>query len=194
MRVLGIDPGATATGWGVVESKGNALVFVAAGVIRTTPQAPFPDRLQAIFKGVGEVIRTHRPQAASVEEIFMAKNPQSAIKLGHARGAAMVAAGHAGLPVSEFTALHIKKAVVGFGQAEKAQVQQMVARLLNMEKPPPQDAADALAAGICFLNTARIRVDQAVTGLRGPKKTRRAGTRQGWEALIAAQQGGKKRR
>ena len=189
MRVLGIDPGSTATGWGVVESKGSALVCVAAGIIRTSPETPFPERLLAIFKGVGEVIEKHRPQAASVEEVFLAKNPQSAIKLGHARGAAMVAAGYAGLPVSEFSALHIKKAVVGFGQAEKAQVQEMVARLLKLEKPPPQDAADALAAGICFLNTARLRVGQAVSGL---KKARKAGTRQGWEALIAAQQKGKK--
>ncbi|MEO5346958.1 MAG: crossover junction endodeoxyribonuclease RuvC [Magnetococcus sp. YQC-9] len=151
IRVLGIDPGTTVTGWGVVEAHGARFKHVAHGCIRTSPNDPLPERLGKIFAGVGEVIRLHGPQVATVEEIFVSANVQSALKLGHARGTAIVALNAAGLPVFEYTALQVKQAVVGFGRAEKQQVQAMVKLLLGMESAPPQDAADALAGALCHL-------------------------------------------
>lgn len=151
MRVLGIDPGTTVTGWGVVESIGSRFRHVAHGCIRTSPESPMPERLGRIFAGVSAVIRDHQPEAVTVEEIFVSANVQSALKLGHARGVAIVAADAAGLPVFEYTALQIKQAVVGFGRAEKQQVQAMIRMLLTLESAPPQDAADALAGALCHL-------------------------------------------
>ncbi|MBF0340040.1 MAG: crossover junction endodeoxyribonuclease RuvC [Magnetococcales bacterium] len=151
MRVLGIDPGTTATGWGVVESAGSRFLHVAHGCIRTSSGDPLPERLGRIFAGLSEVIRIHHPQAVTVEEIFVSVNVQSALKLGHARGSAIVAANASGLPVFEYTALQVKQAVVGYGRAEKQQVQAMVRMLLSMSVAPPQDAADALAGALCHL-------------------------------------------
>ncbi|MBF0418346.1 MAG: crossover junction endodeoxyribonuclease RuvC [Magnetococcales bacterium] len=151
MRVLGIDPGTTVTGWGVVERHGAGFHHVAHGCIRTSPESPMPERLGKIFDGVRAVIRDHQPEVATIEEIFVSANVQSALKLGHARGTAIVAANAEGLPVFEYTALQVKQAVVGFGRAEKQQVQAMVRMLLAMESAPPQDAADALAGALCHL-------------------------------------------
>ena len=162
MRVLGIDPGTVTTGYGVVEESGGRLVYVEAGGITTSAKLPFPERLKIIYDGLEAVIARHRPDAVAVESLFFAKNVQSALKLGHARGVAVLAAVNAGLPVSEYSALEIKKAVVGYGQAEKEQVMKMVGTLLGMrELPKPLDATDALAAAICHINSARVAAAMA---------------------------------
>ncbi|HIJ84639.1 MAG: crossover junction endodeoxyribonuclease RuvC [Magnetococcales bacterium] len=163
MRVLGIDPGIAVTGWGVVESSGNKYRAVAHGCIRTARETTLPMRLGAIFSGINLVIAEYQPQRVAVEEIFVAQNPASALKLGHARGAAIVAANHGGLEVYEYSALQVKKAVVGYGRAEKHQVQEMVKMLLAMPKQAPADAADALAVAICHLNQIPLL---RLTGLR----------------------------
>lgn len=155
MRVFGIDPGSTVTGWGVVESHGSGFRHVAHGAIRTTADDPLPTRLGQIFAGLSAMLHQHRPDAVCVEEIFVAMNVQSALKLGHARGAALVAAQAMGLPVFEYTALQVKQAVVGFGRAEKHQVQAMVKMLLALPSAPPQDAADALAGALCHLQRSQ---------------------------------------
>ncbi|MBF0273428.1 MAG: crossover junction endodeoxyribonuclease RuvC [Magnetococcales bacterium] len=153
-RVLGIDPGTTVTGWGVVESKGSGFGHVAHGCIRTSPDTPLPQRLGQIFTGLTAAIHAHRPEVVTVEEIFVSMNVQSALKLGQARGSAIVAANAQGLEVFEYTALQIKQAVVGYGRAEKSQVQAMVKMLLSLPAAPPQDAADALAGALCHLQCA----------------------------------------
>lgn len=152
MRVIGIDPGTTTTGWGVVESNGNTLRHVASGCIRTQPGESLPSRLGKIFSELTRIMDEHKPQQAIVEEIFVSHNVQSALKLGHARGVAIAAANNQGLPIHEYTALQVKKSVVGYGRAEKGQMQEMVRILLCMAKNAPQDAADALGVAICHLN------------------------------------------
>lgn len=146
--VLGVDPGSTVTGWGVVADGGGKLTCLANGGIRTTPDQPLPQRLLLIFQGLITVIEQYRPDEAAVEEVFVSHNLQSALKLGHARGAALTAIGHCRLPVHEYSALQIKKGVVGFGRAEKEQVQEMVRILLNLPKIAPKDASDAMAVAI----------------------------------------------
>ncbi len=152
MRVLGIDPGTTATGWGIVETAGSEIHHVANGCIRTRADAPLPQRLGEIFQALTRVIATHHPDSASVEEIFVSRNVQSALKLGHARGSAIAAIHNQGLPVHEYTALQVKKSVVGYGRAEKQQVQAMVRMLLALPKAAPRDASDALAAALCHIH------------------------------------------
>ena len=150
-RVLGIDPGSRTTGYGVIE-EGDTLRYVASGCIETT-RGPFPGRLADIFRGVEAVIAEHAPDEFVIEEVFVARNPQSAIKLGQARGVAIAAAVDAGLPVSEYAARSVKQAVVGTGRATKEQVQYMVRVLLSLSEAPKSDAADALAVAICHVNT-----------------------------------------
>ena len=150
-RVLGIDPGSRTTGYGVIE-EGETLRYVASGCIETTSGA-FPGRLADIFRGVEAVIAEHAPDEFVIEEVFVARNPQSALKLGQARGAAIAAAVDADLPVSEYAARSVKQAVVGTGRATKEQVQYMVRVLLSLSAVPPSDAADALAVAICHVNT-----------------------------------------
>lgn len=148
MRILGIDPGLRITGFGVIEQAGGRLAYVTSGCIRT-PEAALPQRLKAIFDHLTEIILTHRPQAVTVEQVFVNVNPKSTLLLGQARGAAICAAVAQGLPVAEYTALQVKQAVVGNGHAEKEQVQEMVRRLLALPGAPAPDAADALACAIC---------------------------------------------
>jgi crossover junction endodeoxyribonuclease RuvC len=155
-RILGIDPGSRITGYGVIESTRGRLRFVSCGVIRTTPRAPFAHRLNEIFDGINEVVQLHGPEIAAVEDVFLSNNPRSALKLGQARGAAIVAAMQNGLAVRDYSARMIKQAVVGYGQAEKNQVQHMVRILLGLSASPSADAADALAVAICHANTLRI--------------------------------------
>ncbi len=149
---MGIDPGTTTTGWGIVESNGTTLRHVASGCIRTQTGESLPSRLGKIFAELTRIIIEYQPQEAIVEEIFVSHNVQSALKLGHARGVAIAAAHQRGLPIHEYTALQVKKAVVGYGHAEKGQMQEMVRILLCMAKSAPQDAADALGVAICHLN------------------------------------------
>lgn len=152
IRILGIDPGSRATGYGVIDKAGDQVHFVACGVIRTSSKTDLPDRLKEIHDGVSEVIVKHRPTRAAVEDIFMAVNPSSALKLGHARGVIILAAMQHGLSISEYSPRLIKQAVVGYGQAPKEQVQQMVRVLLRLSSPPSHDAADALAVALCYAN------------------------------------------
>jgi crossover junction endodeoxyribonuclease RuvC len=154
-RILGIDPGSRITGYGVIEVTRGQLRFVSCGVIKTTPRYPFSHRLNEIFDGINEVVQLHAPEIAAVEDIFLATNPRSALKLGQARGAAIVAAMQNGLTVRDYSAKMIKRAVVGYGQAEKIQVQHMVRILLGLSAAPSADAADALAVAICHANTLR---------------------------------------
>lgn len=160
MRILGIDPGCTVTGWGIVESKGTTLRHVANGCIRTQAQAPFPQRLGTIFADLTRIVAEHHPQAVAVEKVFVSVNVQSALKLGHARGVAIVAASSQGVPVYEYTALQVKKSVVGYGRAEKQQMQEMIRILLGMGKKVPQDAADALGVAVCHINHQPLRLLQ----------------------------------
>ncbi len=150
MRILGIDPGLQRTGFGVIEADGLRLAYVASGVISTTeaPRGNLPLRLKIIVDGVREVVQRYQPEQASVEIVFVNVNPQSTLLLGQARGAALAALVTAGLPVSEYTALQMKKAVVGHGLAAKAQIQEMVRRLLSLSTAPGADAADALGLAV----------------------------------------------
>src|SRR3989454_1540840 len=144
MRVLGIDCGSEYTGYGVVElGRDDKLLCLTCGVIQLSPHDPLPRRLAIIFDGLGAIIREHRPKTVAIEDVFFAMNVKSALKLGQVRGVAMLAASSAGLEVAEYSPLSIKSAVVGYGKAEKPQVQQMVMRLLHLPAPPqPADAAD----------------------------------------------------
>ena len=157
IRILGIDPGPQSTGFGVVDCEGQRLAYVASGRIRTTESArgDLPGRLKIIFDGVREVVETYGPACASVEIVFVNVNPQSTLLLGQARGAALAALVSGGLPVAEYTALQMKKAVVGHGLANKSQVQEMVMRLLQLPGLPGKDAADALGLAITHAHAAR---------------------------------------
>ncbi len=152
MKILGIDPGSRATGYGIIEVDKGRLNFVCCGVIRVTAKQSFPERLLEIHQGVSEVIEKHRPHRVAIEEVFMAKNPSSALKLGHARGVLVLAAIQRKLPLAEYTPRQIKQAVAGYGNADKAQIQHMVKAILALAKSPSHDAADALAVAICHAN------------------------------------------
>jgi len=148
MRILGLDPGLGTTGWGLIEADGNRLTHVANGQIRTDAAAPLPRRLAALADQLEALITDHAPATAAVEEVFVNKNPQSTLKLGQARGVALMCAARAGIDVGEYAPTLVKKAVVGTGKAEKAQVHGMVSRLLPGAKIAGPDAADALAVAI----------------------------------------------
>jgi crossover junction endodeoxyribonuclease RuvC len=159
MLILGLDPGLGTTGWGVIRADGNRLSHVANGQVRTPAAEPLPARLVALHAGLLDVIAAHHPQAAAVEEVFVNANPQSTLKLGQARGVVLLAAARAGIEVGEYAARLVKKAVVGTGGAEKAQVHAMVGRLLPGMTIAGADAADALAVAICHahhLASARV--------------------------------------
>jgi crossover junction endodeoxyribonuclease RuvC len=166
MRVLGIDCGTEYTGFGVVElAHDDRLICLTCGAIKLSPRDPLPRRLATIFSRLGEIILDHHPDNVAIEDVFYALNVKSAFKLGQVRGVAMLAASSAGLDVAEYSPLTIKSAVVGYGKAEKQQVQHMVMRLLNLpEIPEPADAADALAIAICHLHTSATLLRQRVVG------------------------------
>lgn len=168
MRVLGIDCGGEYTGYGLVEqTPDGALLHIACGAIHVDPRVPLPKRLNEIFNELRGLIGAHRPDVAAIEEVFYAVNAKSALKLGQVRGVAMLAVASCGLEVAEYAPLAIKSAVVGYGRAEKSQVQRMVARLLKLPAlPEPQDASDALAVAICHLHTAATLRRQARQGSR----------------------------
>ncbi len=150
--LLGIDPGSRHTGYGVIEQVGNRSRALAFGTI-STRGAEMAPRLGTIFAGLCEVMSAHRPEEVSIEKVFMARNPDSALKLGQARGAALTAVVQSGVPVFEYSARQVKQAVVGRGGAEKGQVAEMVKHLLGLEKRPQEDAADALAIALCHAHT-----------------------------------------
>lgn len=152
MLILGIDPGSRKTGFGIINSVGARVDYITSGVIRI-PEDPLADRLRLIFDSVTEIIHEYCPQEMAIEQVFMAKSASSALKLGQARGAAIVAAASRDLPVSEYEARKIKQSVVGTGAADKLQVQHMVKTLLKLPGSPQEDAADALAVALCHANT-----------------------------------------
>lgn len=155
MRVLGIDCGTERTGYGIIDSDGRAHRMVAAGCIRSSARDPLELRLLNIAARLREVIAAHRPDAAAVEEVFFAVNARSALKLSHVRGVALLAAAEASVEVAEYSPLEVKMSVVGYGRAEKSQVQQMVASLLSLTQPlESEDANDALAIAICHATHA----------------------------------------
>lgn len=159
--ILGVDPGSRKTGFGLVLNTGSSVSYVASGVIRIPTELALPDRLQVIFEHLLEVINQYQPEELAIESVFMAKNAGSALKLGQARGAAIVAATSQGLLVSEYEARKVKQAVVGTGSADKKQVQHMVTTLLKLSETPQEDAADALAIALCHINTLRYMVRTA---------------------------------
>jgi crossover junction endodeoxyribonuclease RuvC len=180
MRILGIDPGSSVTGYGVVElvkpekRLDAELVHLAHGTLRPPRNAPLALRLAAIQAGLAQVIEDHSPDLAVVEQVFVSSSPRSALILGHARGVALAAAAAAGLPVEEYSAREIKQAVVGSGAAAKAEVQAMVKRILRLEARPSQDAADALAAAICRAHRGRF-AELARSAPRRRSRARRSG-------------------
>src|SRR5437660_887541 len=156
MRVLGIDCGTEYTGYGVVQlDRRDELSCVEFGAVKLSRKTPLPERLSTIFKKLCLLIEEYQPDRVAIEDVFYAVNVKSALKLGQVRGVAMLAASSCGLEVAEYAPLAIKSAVVGYGRAEKHQVQHMVTRLLRLAEPPePADAADALAIAICHIHTA----------------------------------------
>ena len=156
MRVFGIDPGSIRTGYGCIDSDGRRHRLVRCGTIHTAATASFPDKLAAIHRALTAVLAECRPECVAIENLFHATNVRSALKLGHARGVAMLAAVEAGVEIIEYTPAEIKRAIVGYGRAEKTQVGQMVKLLLSLDcVPAPHDAADALAVAICHVHAAK---------------------------------------
>ncbi len=155
LRILGIDPGLRITGFGIIEKNGSKLAYVVSGCIKSG-DSDLPDRLKIILENLREVIAQHQPHQIALEKVFVNINPASTLALGQARGTAICAAVDAGLPVSEYTALQVKQAVVGNGHATKEQVQHMVTRLLKLAGVPSSDAADALACAICHAHGGRL--------------------------------------
>ncbi|MEM7032833.1 MAG: crossover junction endodeoxyribonuclease RuvC [Chloroflexota bacterium] len=161
MRALGVDPGTAITGWGVVDldDNGQDLHLVAYGAITTPAKTPLPDRLTTIFDELTAIIAQHQPDTAALEVLFFSRNTTTALSVGHGRGAAMLAMAKAGLDIAEYKPLEIKQAVVGYGGADKGQVQRMVKLLLELEDiPKPDDAADGLAISICHLHSMRLKI------------------------------------
>ena len=159
MIVLGIDPGTAITGWGVVrQDAGDQAVLVNYGTVQTPASMPMPQRLRQIFQKLSALIEKYQPQAVAVEKVFFSKNARTAMSVGQARGVVLLTAALAARPVYEYTPLQIKQAVSGYGGADKAQVQQMIALLLGLKEiPTPDDAADALATAVCHLFSARLQ-------------------------------------
>jgi crossover junction endodeoxyribonuclease RuvC len=158
VRVLGIDPGTATTGYGLVdEDDAGEAQLVGYGVILTEAKTPMPERLLKLYRELSALLAEHRPDVVAVEELFFGRNVTTAVTVGQARGVALLAAAQAGLPVSEYKPAQVKQALVGYGGADKAQIQEMVRIMLNLpDIPRPDDAADAVAVAICHLHSARL--------------------------------------
>lgn len=158
MRILGIDPGYAILGYGIVDMKGNHFKAIEYGAVTTDAKMDMPDRLKVLYNSLMELIVRYEPDVASVEELFFNTNAKTAILVGQARGVAVLACANSGLEIAEYTPLQIKQALVGYGRAEKQQVQLMVKTLLNLKSvPKPDDTADALAAAVCHGHSAGSR-------------------------------------
>jgi crossover junction endodeoxyribonuclease RuvC len=169
MRVLGLDPGTATTGYGIVDGKGARLNHIAHGVISTPPGRPFAERLKIIFLETQDLLTRFAPGVVTIEKLYFSQNVTTGISVAQARGAIAAAAALAGMPVTEFSPLEVKNAVVGYGKATKRQVQEMVKILLNLEAPPrPDDAADALALAICQIHAGRWLSGEQPMGSRRP--------------------------
>jgi crossover junction endodeoxyribonuclease RuvC len=178
VKIFGIDPGSERTGYGCVERSGSRHHLVICGSLAAPSSATFPERLQHIHAGLAALLAECRPDCVAVENVFHARNVRSALKLGHARGVALLAASEAGLCVYEYAPAEIKRAVVGYGRAEKPQIQQMVKLLLGLEvAPAPHDVADALAVAICHLHNSTGATAEAVRQHKAPR-----GTAASWRA------------
>lgn len=179
MRIFGIDPGSIRTGYGCVDTDGSRSTLVVFGALAAPTKVSFPQRLLAMHDGLSRLIARTHPDCVAIENVFHAKNVRSALRLGHARGIAVLAATQAGLPVVEYSPAEIKRAVVGYGRAEKLQVQQMVQLLLGLTAPPtPHDAADALAVALCHSHG----LAPAAAGARRARATGADGTPTSWRA------------
>jgi crossover junction endodeoxyribonuclease RuvC len=177
VKIFGIDPGSDRTGYGCVETDGSRHRVITSGAIRTPSTASFPEKLLCIHSGLAVLLGECRPDCVAIENLFHAVNARSALKLGHARGVAMLAAVEAGLPVVEYTPAEVKRAVVGYGRAEKHQVQQMVKLILGLAAlPTPHDAADALAIAICHGHSLSPMATPDRAG-QPPSKRRPTGSR-----------------
>lgn len=167
--ILGIDPGSRKTGFGIINAIGNKTEYVTSGVIRMSDADTLPERLKTIFDSLTLIINQYCPQEMAIEQVFMAKNASSALKLGQARGAAIVAAVAQSIPVSEYEARKVKQSVVGNGAADKLQVQHMVKTLLKLPACPQEDAADALAVALCHANSSQhlIKLAGSISFRRG---------------------------
>ena len=155
MRIFGIDPGSLRTGYGCIDTDGSRCRLVVCGAIAAPARTSFPDKLTVIYDELASLLALHRPACVAIEGVFHARHALSALKLGHARGVAMLAASKAGLPVAEYAPAEVKRAVVGYGRADKRQVQHMIALLLGLDAAPsPHDASDALAIAVCHAHTA----------------------------------------
>ena len=172
MIVFGIDPGSERTGYGCLQTDGRRHRLLVCGALSAPAGASFPDRLRVMHEGLERLLSEQHPDCVAIENIFHAKNVRSALKLGHARGVALLAAAAAGVPIAEYTPAEIKRAVVGFGRAEKPQIGQMVKLLLGLDAAPsPHDAADAIAVAICHIHSSTGAVASAVRGTAVPKMT-----------------------
>ena len=154
MRIFGVDPGSRRTGYGCIETSGSRHRLIDYGALSAPADAPLPDRLHAVHGGLARLLAAHKPDVVAHEGLFYARTARSALVLGHVRGVAMLAAAEAGVPAAEYSPAEVKRAVVGYGRADKRQVQQMVALLLGMDTPPsPLDASDALAVAVCHAHS-----------------------------------------
>lgn len=173
MRILGIDPGLQTTGFGVLEASGGSLHYVASGTITTThlDRGNLPARLKVLYDGVREVVVTYKPEQTAVEIVFVNVNPQATLLLGQARGACVTALVSLDMPVAEYTALQMKQAVAGHGKAAKAQVQEMVMRLLKLPGLPGKDAADALGLAITHAHVGQVRARLAAATQLAPRSS-----------------------
>jgi crossover junction endodeoxyribonuclease RuvC len=162
MIVLGVDPGSKVTGYGLVEKKSSEMTCIHSGYIAPSGRIPFYNRIHFIFQSTVEILERYRPREMAIEDLFYAKNVKSSLKLGHARGAVLIAAVHCDVKIFEYSPLEIKKSVVGYGRATKEQVRSMVQIILKLKDTPNLDTSDALAAAICHLNWARFE------GMTGP--------------------------
>lgn len=159
MRIMGIDPGYAIMGYGILDYQGNRFTTVTYGSLETEAGLPMPERLKLLYDGLTDLIRTYRPEEAAIEELFFNRNVTTAINVGEARGVALLACVEGGLDVFEYTPLQIKQALVGYGRAEKKQVQSLVKIILNLDSvPKPDDTADAVAAAICHAHSRNSRV------------------------------------
>ena len=175
MRIFGIDPGSERTGYGCVERSGSRHRLVTCGVIAVPASATFPERLKYIHQHLVRLLAECRPDCVAVESIFHARNVRSALKLGHARGVALLAASEAGVGVVEYAPAEVKRAVVGYGRAEKGQIQQMVKLLLGLDAAPAShDAADALAVALCHLHSSTGVIADTLQQHRPPRTTPRS--------------------
>jgi crossover junction endodeoxyribonuclease RuvC len=157
MIVLGVDPGSRVTGYGLVEKSGNQITCIHSGTFGTSLNRPFFERIYEIFQSMSEIMNRFRPEEMAIEDLFFHKNLESALKIGHARGAVLIAAVQHKVKIFEYSPLEIKKSVVGYGRATKEQVRSMTQVILKMKALPPLDASDALATAICHLNWTRFR-------------------------------------